>query len=777
MAEYSLIPHAELRVGLPADFFGTQDSLPETVSWDLRGLLAYGSSSAAYSGLTLDPTGQYVMQAVQAVWIDADETQWTTSGGTYNHGIDPETGKKFLRQTDPTATFSAVNAYARAAEEGLSCSLFRGGGSTGSPDFYLWLSSGAVSGVQQLRVAFTPGRPVRVQSSLDGGATWATVATANGLGDSDRYLSSRGRRVNVTVIPETDPAWAAALPGALAVSGPPPGQIVVNIGHGDAILTIPAPSFVAGSLKITGTLGQWAVGVAKIRYAVNPSATLPAQTRPNDLPSGAVTHAQGYLFGAGVLTLTVTNPAANSAAATLAISTSGYTDGTGYSTKTVFLSTVDIDYPGSGEAPAASPAYTTYYPTYTRLRKTFNPRTGFVRAHADLLFSNSDLQKVPGLVHLGCRAGSLFLGYLDANTGESIAGPGAVQQVLTGWTGLGTDTGQGWEWIDGIPYFRITLDDKLRVGDADQEICGYQLPYDYQCHYYAVRQQLYRMGIRDEFLTAFPNVGRNQDTSDFTGGPFYYLPGGTTREPLLQPEVGQHLNDFLAVIRKYAAEPSDGQYSPMVIGSDPAGNILYYPIPPGLVQAILNPTNESDVSALTPLTTFGRSMNLDDSGNPMLNEFRRGGVRTSCTLTEVRNEIVLLGIDPNTGDIITAFNVNGALGGSSSAAPNTPGYLGSRRRYYDTSRLYNNTATAAVGLALASVLLNYPTIRTTIPDPYLQPWMGPLDVFSINDYATTGTTADVPFFVETVECVVDKSRQQWDGYSSIGGRLLGEMAV
>ena len=94
----------------------------------------------------------------------------------------------------------------------------------------------------------------------------------------------------VDVLPMTDPSWEAGFPGTAAHSDAPPNMICVTINGGDAVLTVPATTFPAGQLTITGQNRQWycAAGeetVCDVRDGG--AADIGAAPSVPDLPDGA----------------------------------------------------------------------------------------------------------------------------------------------------------------------------------------------------------------------------------------------------------------------------------------------------------------------------------------------------------------------------------------------------------------------------------------------------------------------------------------------------------
>jgi len=761
-------------VGYSDAVFGAVKVLPETISWDCMSLI--GTPGAQQQGFCLDPTGTYLMQQDVPAWIDADETQWSTGGSAANwtHGTDEATGKKFLRQaTGGNSVFSATHNFVRTADEGFVIHCKRlavatiAGVTPLSAQFFVDFSIGRTAGTYGLQLAIEAGKPIRLRGTADN-TTYTDLATADELGESETYLNRTNRTLNVGVYSYCDPSWAAGLPGSLALSGPPPGTVVIVINNGDAILTYQTDTLKSGSLKISGQGGQWSCRYAKKRYVASGAITFPPQGRARPLTTVPAARLSGYVPYADSLNIAILpysatglNQPVNQAYATATLDATGDVDDTGYARHTVMLSTVLADFPSVQLPPQQFPVFQSYYPIYAEFRQWFDQATMTVRSRALCLFNDNQNVLTPGGGVLpAARAARLWMGYNNL-------GPGGFAPQITGWTGLDTD-GYDWKWQGKQKYFGLVIHDRLRKGDADQTACGYQLPYDGQCHYYAVRQLLYRLGITDDWLN-FPRVQRDGAT------PYYYLPRGTNAEPILQPTPDTPINAFIERIRSLSAayDPATGQVLPMVLGCDALGNVQYFGLPVGVVNALLNP-NGLTLSQLgiAPQNVYSVRPQFNGDGTPALNELL--GQHVKAGLLNIRTPVVLEGLDPFRGQAVFGVAYNEALGGGPYANPDAFGYIGTDVPLYISSRLISSQQVAYICAQLAAVQTSFPAVSDELR-VHLQPNLFCLDPIAVAEYGTLGNASPVGFYPTMVDKIYDATQPPLVQESTqIAARLLGQ---
>ncbi len=760
------IPVARLDIALDSDVFGKVTYPGESVYWDLPGQT--GQPGASLAGFALDPTGGYVMQApVGNLWQDCGDAQWTKGGGdtgTYAHGKDGATGKLFLRQTSPTATtFNTTLAAPRAADEGFFCEVYRAQTSAGN--LYLNFSGGRTSGAPGLRLAVEVGNMIRLQRSTDNDATWQDVALANELGDSENALNP-GRYFTVDVLSQCDPAWSQSSDSPQ----PPPGQIVVTVtcnGGAATVLTCAASSLSAGSLKITGTLGQWGVTrYAKKRFAVSGTMTLPGQVRPRAFQGTPVTALRGYRGTSSGFTITTTTTGAgmNSLQSSLTFAAPpGGIDGTGYATSTAFLTAVTAVFDPVFVAPAAAPAYTTYEPTYVELHESWDQPTMTVRQWAVVKFIDTDGSLAPGTLGVlpAVRAGALSLGYLIDNGDGTYTEDMTLH--LTGYTGLHpSEPGFSWRKSGGQTFVTLILYDRLVK--AQMTPVGYQLPFDGLVHYYAMRRMGHKIGYSDADMT-WPSVG------PYDAG-YYHLPQGDALSPEMEFSPSEKIAGCMEEIRRLSGEidAGSGEVLPMLLAPTPEGQLDYQPLPLGIVQSLTNPFTSASAYGIAPSVHFSPlapPVSTPPSGKII------EALETTASLAQIRSPFVAIGLDPLSGGAVVGVAANDQV----ITDPNAFGYIGAVEcPLVDINRLYSSQAVADHTVRLASISLALPSVTDKFP-AYLQPGMFPLTVFGVTDPETQGTTGEVVYYatdlVHRYWIQAAKDRITRHGITEVSGRLLG----
>ncbi|MGI4789501.1 MAG: hypothetical protein ACRYFS_11700 [Janthinobacterium lividum] len=765
-------PVAQLRVYNPKDFFGSVDFEGAHVTWDLFSL--FGSPGSTFSGLCPDPSGDYLIQYPQNIPLDAGTAQWTpgsANAAPYAQGKDVTTQKLFLRCAPTTASpaFDTTLNYMRPADEGFFCQLYRAATTTGT--LYLHLCGGRDSGTPGLRLAIEAGSPIRLQLSLDDDATWTDVDTAS-LGESEGYLTCTGRYLTVDVLSECDPDWTSSADSPF----PPPGQVCVTL-NGTAVLTYALSSLPAGALRITGSTGAWALlSYAQKLFTVSVAAGLPNQIRAEAFQGTPDTFVSGYqpYPDMAAITVTVANGAAGTgenvmqvlagsqASAALAITTPAdgqeTVNGTVYAKRTCFLSALEANWPSVQTAPNPDAAYTAYEPIYALCEPFFDQGSRMVRRRAVCIFQAQDNSYAPGSVIPAARAAVLLMG--DVNDP-------ALTPVLTGWTAIAALNGQEWQWVDWQKHFAVIIEDRHRKGDEDQAACLHMEPFDYQAHYLPVRKCHYKLGVTDDWMTGFPDVDRAGQLAG--GGTFegYYLGGGTAQEPLWQPAPDEAVNNFLLKVLEVSGEEEilpDGsqQIQPMVLGDSPDGHVVYTPLPAGVASAFVKPGQTLSELGLASVRSF------------VLNDFLKGTLRTSATLSHIRSPIVIEGLGLS-GNVLVGVAANEALGGGTSADPTVPGSVATNVPYVNISRRNSSPEVVARAVAVAAVTMGFPSIGAQGTLGYLDPGLDVLSVITITDPYTMGSAGAVPFWTNSLRHLVDGTNPEHRlGETSFSARLLGQ---
>ena len=556
----------------------------------------------------------------------------------------------------------------------------------------------------------------------------------------------------------------------------------MSIGSGDAVLQFPADRLAAGKVAVTGTGRQWSLRSALVRHSVTSAATLAPQFRPEQLQTTPYASLSGYVPYGGGVSGTVIVDTGTSAHVQMTLTAPGDnlllppTGVTGYAIRTCYLSSVDAEFPPYQIPPLPAPGFVDYYPIYSEVRHSWDQTCGTNRHVAYLLFDNNQDQFAPGvLVQQSAKAARLFHA-IDPAAAPSDFPPGAILEVIngqlyamemTGWTAM-EEGGQGWYYEGGMKYFRVTLSDRMVHTEPDTAIsCGYQLPYDYQCQYYAFAQQVYRLGIGD-WAFNFPLVLRNQST------PYYYLDGGTTLRPvhLFPPDmdIGAAMEHIRSIGAAY--DPVSGQPQPMVMGTEVDGTMSFYGLPVGVISCLMDPTQTIASAGLSIGKTFSKVPQFTASGTAALNEFLQTWSSKS-SLRRVRTPVVLCGLDPRIGKPIFGAAYNEYVGGGPYSDPTVPGYIGVNKPLYVVSRMISSQAVADLSAQKAAIMLAAPAVDTG-GKLHLQPGLTALTVIGVQDYTTQGTTAAVGYYVTHVTGIVDlRDPRIHKGETLISARILG----
>ncbi len=787
-----LNPRAILRVyDDHRDAFGAVLYPGETISWSLPGLM--GTPGASFSGLVKNPSGSYLMQQPVGIPADADPSQWTnadgsTLGSAFSYGTDPATGKKFLYHASISDAWNVKSIKQRVQDEGFYAAFYVGqatastsaasgtsGANVSLPNvsFFAEFSRGRQPGEPGLRLALEPGKFIRLQESLDDDETWNDVGAADSLGDCESYLAGNAQVLYVSVLAMTDQSWYDNLPASLASGGQPPNLLQVSIGRGDAVLTITRPALAAGCLAVTGKNRQWSARPSAMRFASAATATLASQVRPAQFGSDPSARLSGYVPGDGSVSVggRVIVDTPNSAHVEMSLTATP--DATGYALRSCFLSAVYAEFPPVQQTPGANPSYIDYPLIYCRCIKRWDQTSGTVRMKANVVFSNQHNEFAPGTgAALGVRAATLLV-----SNGTDAVLPGTVTTTIdgvtyaaemTGWTAM-EDSGQVWSQSGYLLSFSLSLSDKLVHTEDDTAICcGFQLPYDFECQYYAFGQQAYRLGICDA-LWEFPLVRRGDQT------PYYYLDGGTTGSPVHQFPPDMTLGQSMQHVRSAGAEfdPISQGPVPMIYGTDAVGRLLFFGMPAGVVSMLSDPAKTlADTPELLPAITFSAVPEFSEDGTALLNEFVQTWSSRS-SLRRVRTPVVVVGLDPQSGSAVFGVAYNEKLGGGPYADPSTPGYIGIDKPLYVVSRMFTSQGTADLAVRNASVQLAAPAIDSG-GRLHVQPGLAPLTVVAVNDYSSQGTTNDVGFYLTEVDTEIDnRNPYHYSGSTLVSGRILG----
>lgn len=762
----SLFPYNQIRVAGLVDAYGSVPYVGETMSWNLPSMI--GRRDATISGFVLDPTGAYIIQQPVYVPVDADETQWTLTGGTFTHRTDESTGKKGLKQTNSGATSAATWTPVdglRFDDVGLAPRIFRGAPSAGVAvnaatfNFYMELNHGHVEGTA-LRLAIEAGNPIRLEAS-DDDINWVTVDVASALGDSEAYLSSRGRYMVVDVVPMTDVTWWEGLPQTSFIGGPPADFVAISINNGDAVLIWKQDQglFPAGTLKITATGGIWGCDYIQRWYTPNAFMGLPQQVRYKPFQGDPQSIFSGYIPAAGNAALNGTLTAINKGYALLTVQAlpTDIDPATGCTQSTVMLVAAALDWPHIETPGNSEPVTSTFQMCSYSIVHHFDQVNFLRRSEAHVTIEDTDNLLTPGVgMTPSVRAAEIDIGNVDVANN--------VNDITRQITGI-IDGNYSWRWEGKRKYFTFTVKDKFR---EDIPIM-FDLPYDGQCHYYAMRRLAYKLGISDDYMQNFPVCSRDSDC------PHYHLPRGTTMDPRFQFAPNTPVVQAMLEIRKLAGEPdyATGQVLPMYLFFDNYGNMRYFPAPIGIVETWLNPDLTLGVQGVAIDKAYSTVPEFT-GGEPNLNEFV-GTLTSTVNLSNIRNQIILEGESPVNGALLVSYYNNPALGGGLYGNPNQFGNAGIDKPYIDISKLYTTQEELDVAIQIAAVQMSFPSIGTSF-GAYLQPQIFPFMVVTAQDFGTQGTTQPVAYFVRTQTHTYHQHGEEQLAQTFTDCRLLGQAA-
>lgn len=845
-----LQPYFELRVAIDRTLYGGVVSCPPPITWDFAGLV--GSPNTTASGLALDPTGQYIIQQPVIIPVDAGPELWQLDSGDdlpttlpadgsastysayYQLGTHETQGKGLLRQVRGGAavTFAAVLANSgttdgwHADDEGFSLFITRGGpgvtpsGAVATPEnfkFYVELSNGRDTGLPGLRLAVEAGVPIRLEASFDEDASWQPVDVATALGDSETYLSGKGRRLGLDIVPLTSSAywqWRAwkdasdaqgrfpqAAPGSFGdlpplpgevPAGRPPDFVAVVIGGGDAVLVWQQEIalFPAGDIRISGQGGQFGVRVARRRYLPECLASLPEQQRINPLsglPTGRCSGLFPFAGGDGsnkdeMYALMGTVTSRNAARADLTLTTPNRGVDTGVETLAVLpgggailtavLASATLDFPNIFRGPGAVPNVVRYTQAdgLYRMSETsrFLPSVLGVTSSASVTFADSQGLLAPGRgVVPAVRAAVLYRGIAaQGQYGAADYDDGCLG--VQGFSGLSPNGDEpGFEWFyngNGVRCFTLHMID----GARENVPLLWMDPWDGRCQYDIAREIGYKLNLPDEYMD-FPLCHQGEDC------PHYHLPTGTLRSPLFAVPPEMKCMDALRLLRSVsgARDPLTGVVLPMYLYFDRQKHLQFYGMPAGLVNIFRDPAYDPVLAGLSQSKVFSKIPALNDDGTPALNEFQRGGLGSQASMNNIRTSVVLAGQQPTDSAFLFGFSNSPEFGAGDLGDPSQTGYVGVNDSYVDINRLLSSPEAMEISLANTLAQTSFPQISSRFR-AHFQSNLWALDTVGVLDDYTQGAGQPVPYYVTGLDSEMELVNKQWQQGSTINAHLLGQ---
>ncbi len=382
--------------------------------------------------------------------------------------------------------------------------------------------------------------------------------------------------------------------------------------------------------------------------------------------------------------------------------------GTNYADDTPIFSSIEISYPGDyGRITSPSYAEIDHVQGITE-HIVFDQTNLNIYTEAVITCSNADAD-FSGWS--GVRACGLNLGYY----GEG------VQRRLTGLCGHLME----WSTDDPSKVFRLHAYDRSVMLKAPAGVMVANLPYfDGWCAYKAMRYLANYAGITDEWL-AFPLC----EGDALTPCEHYLLPYGDQFHPLVRFPGGMYIWDCMQNIQRYVG---------YILFFDSIGLLRFYPWIPNAPGPFKK--------------NFSLIADTDGNGIPLRNEmFFCGRTRD---LTSVRNDVTIIGIDPNTWNPIVAHNRDN----DSIYNPNVENYLG-----YRSSMVWADSMFVTSGYALQALnsifgMARLPQDTITLRG-WMQPELFPLDIVGVTDpFSSPGGR---PYWITEItnDCSVDQGTQ------------------
>ena len=517
---------------------------------------------------------------------------------------------------------------------------------------------------QAYGIAFEHGERPRLEYSTSSGTTWKTVDSVK-----------EGNPVGFG-------AWSRIMLMRAA------GRTIASIdgGQGVAWLEHSNPGhedvWDSGAIHVRGTGLAAAFHWQKLYHKGDGTVTIPQVKRG----FGVSVEATAWVYGTTPTDCTMSATAAaldadsyycaaHLSAATVA--------GTGLATMTPLLESIGVRYPEQQIAPAAHQKTLMSGVSGITENLAFDPNTLNIYNHTVIEFVNEDQAYTWAS---GVRSCELFLGYDEVG----------VHRRMTGLCGYVME----WGSADGDRSYRLHAYDRSMQLKSPAGVMVANLPYmDGWCIYKAMRFLANYAGVTDAAL-AFPICDCDSDSDPPCG--HYLLPKGDEFHPLVKFPAGMYAWECMQRLQKYVG---------YVMYFDGSGYLQFYqwiPSAPGPYKKIFNETG-----------TFDRT-------RPRLDELRTVG-RTR-DMRGVRNDVLIIGIDPETWDPIVAHNQDL----DSVHNINAPNYMGYRSSMVWADDMF---ATAAYASQALDSLWNY--LRTPHDviglEGWMQPDLYPLDVIGLTE--------------------------------------------
>jgi hypothetical protein len=379
------------------------------------------------------------------------------------------------------------------------------------------------------------------------------------------------------------------------------------------------------------------------------------------------------------------------------VTLSSGTNSEGVATTTPFINRISVQYPGKQIAVVSSPC--TILPGLRSISEetVFDRNTLNVYSHIVAEFNNYDglYRQVSGL-----RACEVDIGYAELGVHKRITG-------IAGYT-------MEWATAPGDFVFRLHIYDRSMMLRAPSGVIVANLPYmDGWCVYRAMRYLANYAGIQDSSL-GFPIC--DGDINNPCG--HYLLPFGDDMYPLVRFEGGMYVWDCMQKLQKYTG---------YLLYFDAEGILQFKPYVPEY------PGPFKKTFSLVPEENY--------AGRPLLNEmFISSRIRD---MTYTRNDVTIIGIDPETWQPIRASRVDN----NSIYDTTAPNYMGYRAAFVWADSMFCTPEYAAQARDSIFNVMRLPADTIAI-EGWMQPDIFPLDVIGACDpYSLEGLR---PYWVVSV---------------------------
>jgi hypothetical protein len=461
-------------------------------------------------------------------------------------------------------------------------------------------------------------------------------------------------------------------------------------------------SNLSGPISVTGTAAACCVAWHPLKFRASGSGTGSGIARGfynSQVPTVSV---RGGTSTGQSMTGTVIESSTDGKSFDYVFNLSSDAGGDGYANTTPYMKYFQAQWPPYHQPVTGAPVEELTGMRAVREHIWFDPATLNIYAEASAEFHNES--KAYSLTS-GVRACELDLGYTGL----------VLQKRLTGYAGHLMQ----WDTSPGERSFKIQCFDRSVTLRSPGGIQTVNVPYmDGWCIYSAMRYLANYAGIQDQWL-GFPIC----DGDIFNPCGHYLLPYGDEFHPLVRFAGGKYIWDCMQEIQRYCG---------YALYFDADGMLQFYPFIPSA------PGLQKKIFTLVP--------EVDYFGAPVLNELM--SVSRQRDMRRVRNDVVIVGMDPETWSPIRAQNVDQ----NSIFNPFAENYLGYRSQMVWADSMFCTEAYAQQAADAVYGVARVPEDRITLTG-WMQPTLAPLDVIYIQD--PTSAPYERPYWIMDIVNNVD----------------------